>query len=230
MWIRDLVGNEWKKQGCKNDTVFDYVNHPDTLVAITTQFQIFDHPKVHSLPLGVKSLGQAEFLLKRLELHHREPRTQLLMVNMKPRPMRQAAIDAVVRNFQSMGITNTFGKGADSYEAYYLEIQRSKFILSPGGLGFDCYRHWEALYLGCIPVLETLNRTDGWFRVFHDLPVVWIDDYRNLTPEYLEQEYQKIIARATSFKYEKLTRQWWVNFIQSHVPPELQKWESEVAR
>ena len=36
---------------------------------------------------------------------------------------------------------------------YYIHIARSKFVLSPPGLGMDCYRTWEALYLGSIPIV-----------------------------------------------------------------------------
>ena len=76
--------------------------------------------------------------------------------------------------------------------------------------------------MGTIPILEHLNRTDGWFRTFDYLPVVWIDSYDNLTPDYLEAEYQRIISKPKSYwKYEKLTQQWWVDFIQSKVPKEI---------
>ncbi|CAB9505482.1 expressed unknown protein [Seminavis robusta] len=224
-WTPDLIRQEWKKEGCKNSTVFRYLDHPDTLLAITTQFQIFDHPKVHSLPLGIQKVSKAQFLLEQLAQQQRQQpppqRTQLLMVNSKARSMRKAAIDAVLRNFKGTGLKNTFGKDDAAVSNYYAEMQRSKFIFSPGGLGFDCYRHWEALYLGTVPVLEHLNRTDGWFRTFRDLPVAWIDSYDNLTPAFLEREYRRIIRRARDYKYEKLTKQWWARFIQSHVPSEL---------
>ena len=215
-WIRDLEG-EWKKQGCTKDQIFEYLDHPDTLVGITMQFQIYDHPKVHSLPLGIKDLDQARFLKDRLE-HKQHERTQLLMVNSKPRPMREAAIKKVIQNFGGI-VNNTYGLGGKtkSFENYYDEMQRSKFIMAPGGLGFDCYRHWEALYMGTIPVMEHLNRTDGWFRTFDDLPVAWIDSFENLTPEFLEREYARITGNARSYKYEKLTKKYWVDFIKSFV-------------
>ena len=39
----------------------------------------------------------------------------------------------------------------DSYRFYY-EMKISKFILSPTGDRPDCYRHWEAIGLDCIPI------------------------------------------------------------------------------
>ena len=36
---------------------------------------------------------------------------------------------------------------------YYHLINKYKFILSPSGAGPDCHRTWEALYMGCIPIV-----------------------------------------------------------------------------
>jgi hypothetical protein len=32
-------------------------------------------------------------------------------------------------------------------------MRKSKFVPSPAGNGFDCHRTWEAIYLGCVPVV-----------------------------------------------------------------------------
>ena len=82
-------------------------------------------------------------------------------------------------------------------------------------MGLDSYRIWEALHMGTIPVLEHLNRSDGWYQTLEGLPVVWIDAFENLTPEFLEMEYQRITKEALSFRYERLTKQWWINLIKS---------------
>jgi len=220
-WVRDLVKG-WKKEGCSKQMIWDYLDHPDTLAAFTMQFQQLHHPKVHSLPLGILNKQKVGLLLKQLASSPPHQRTQLLMINSKPRPMRAKAVSAVIENFHGT-IRNTYGKDPKSFENYWNEMKRSKFILSPGGLGIDCYRHWEAIVMGTIPVVETLNRTDAWFETFDDLPVVFVDAYDNLTPEYLEREYERIISKARTYKYEKLTKQWWVDYIKSFVPADAAK-------
>lgn len=40
----------------------------------------------------------------------------------------------------------------EKIESYYKKIKGSKFIISPAGDMPDCYRHWEAIGLGCIPI------------------------------------------------------------------------------
>jgi len=239
----------WKQEGCSEAFIFDYINHPDTLAVFTNQFQIYNHPKVISLPVGLGPGVHNKLMeeIRTLQARNRQKedkattaqekaaiyeRPQLLMINAKLRDMREKAVTAVTTHFRQAGypsIQNTYGhytnetcETPDNPKlCYYRELQRSKFILSPGGLGLDCYRNWEALYLGCIPVLERNFRTnDGWFnRTLADLPVAWIDDYNDLTPEYLQQEYRRLVLDAdpTQYKYEKLTRHYWIELAHSHV-------------
>jgi hypothetical protein len=240
-WMpQQSLENHWKQEGCSPKEILAYLDHPDTRAVVTTQFQAYDHPKVHSLPLGVDSLYKLKTILGVLKeqqgkLHPLHPekqdnaiiaetkanltRPQLLMVNCKRRSMREATLDTVIQNFHGT-VQNTYPtKDArpKNYPDFAAEMHISKFILSPGGLGLDCYRHWEALMMGTIPVIEHLNRTDGWYRSLSDLPVAWIDSYDNLTPQFLEQEYARILQHAEAFNYEKLTKQWWIQMIQNQV-------------
>ncbi|CAB9530837.1 expressed unknown protein [Seminavis robusta] len=97
---------------------------------------------------------------------------------------------------------------------YLHNISQAKFMLSPVGWGMDCYRNYEMLYMGTIPVIETRNRThDRWFRIFDALPVAFIDHYDNLTNEWLEAEYRRILQG--SYRWEKLTKQYWVKFTKA---------------
>lgn len=43
-------------------------------------------------------------------------------------------------------------------QEYYAEMSRTKFILSPPGDRPDCFRHWEALGLGAIPI-SSINQS-----------------------------------------------------------------------
>eukprot|EP00797_Seminavis_robusta_P004030 Sro125_g060270.1 n/a (313) ;mRNA; r:68821-69759 len=206
----------WRLHGCSRTMILrNFLNRDKSLRAVVTvQFQDLDHPKVMSIPLGVLDRQVPPLLQAIRDNRSNNQRSKLLMVNSRPRKMRKQVLDTVLRNFP--GVRNTYSRTTRGADHYFRELQQSKFILSPGGLGLDCYRHWEALYTGTIPVLEHLNRTDGWFRTFRDLPVAWIDSYDNLTPEWLEQEYRRIVPLAKTFRYEKLTKQYWIDLIRSH--------------
>jgi hypothetical protein len=57
----------------------------------------------------------------------------------------------------------------------YLDLLKSsRFVLSPRGNGPDCHRTWEAIYWGCIPVIETDSL--GSFLV-SKLPILEVEDF-----------------------------------------------------
>jgi hypothetical protein len=83
--------------------------------------------------------------------------------------------------------------------AHYSNMARHKFALSPEGLGVDCYRHWESLYLGTIPIV----RRSLAMSSFSDLPILFTEDYTEIDRPYLEEQWDHFSSR--SFKLERLT-------------------------
>jgi hypothetical protein len=178
--------------------------------------QWLDHPKVFSLPLGIKREVTArvsqELTLQGTRGFNFNNRTELLLIAQSEFQHRPLIAEHVIANFNGT-IRNRY-KFEDRSE-YWQNLQRAKFTLCPSGLGWDTYRTWEALILGTIPVLETYYRSDGFYRVFDDLPVLWVDHFDNVTPSLLETSYPKILARANEYNFSKLTKHWWVDFINS---------------
>jgi galactosyl transferase GMA12/MNN10 family len=192
------------------EEVTSYLDHPHTLAIVTAQFQDIDHPKAHSIPLGLSGM-----LRDTPNLDQYTNRTQLLMINMNESLERKRIIDTVVGNFKGT-VHNSYSE-ENSAEDYVAELLRSKFVLSPSGLGWDCYRHWEALIYGAIPVIEHFNRTDGWYRVFDGLPVAWVSMFDEVTPEFLENEYKRL-SGIRNYSFEKLTSNYWIKYVHSLRP------------
>jgi hypothetical protein len=84
------------------------------------------------------------------------------------------------------------------------------FVLSPWGNGLDCHRTWEALCLGCIPIVKT----SGLDALFQDLPVWIVRDWTDVTLESMKQTVEEF--KAKSFKYEKLTLTYWRNILNQN--------------
>jgi len=64
------------------------------------------------------------------------------------------------------------GASCDSVgpEQYYRGLLGHRFVLSPPGYGPDCHRHWEAIALGCVPIV-----VDGpWRDAFRRLPMLTV--------------------------------------------------------
>jgi hypothetical protein len=84
-----------------------------------------------------------------------------------------------------------------------------KFVLSPQGNGLDCHRTWEALCLGCYPIVKT-----SWLDpLFDDLPVWIVDDWTDITAESMQDKAN--VLDAGKFKMEKLTLKYWQELIRN---------------
>ena len=83
------------------------------------------------------------------------------------------------------------------------------FMVSPPGNGLDCHRTWEALCLGCIPILKT-SELDP---LFEDLPVLIVESWSEVSIENLSRVVEQFQYRT--FNYEKLKLSYWMNKIRS---------------
>lgn len=134
----------WRKHGCTQADVDACLDHPDLKAAVTNQHQFLNHSKVISLPIGFRILRDMGLILETLGNSPSLDRPQLLMINSNPRPWRRPLLDQVSENFCGTAKNTHHGcDGAkDRFRACLNEMRRSKFILSPPGLGLDCFRHW----------------------------------------------------------------------------------------
>lgn len=82
------------------------------------------------------------------------------------------------------------------------------FVLSPFGNGMDCHRTWEALCLGCIPIIKAPN----FRKMFENLPVLIVENWSEVNNELLLKTIDEFKQRI--FNYEKLTLKYWINKIK----------------
>ena len=83
------------------------------------------------------------------------------------------------------------------------------FVISPHGNGYDCHRLWEALVLGCIPIVKT-SPIDS---LYDGLPVLIVKQWSDVTQILLDTTIEQF--RHKSFQYEKLTLSFWMDKIRS---------------
>jgi len=95
------------------------------------------------------------------------------------------------------------------YDIYYQNIATHKFILNPMGNCYDNHRMWEAWYLGCIPI----SKRSISIGYYDDLPHVIVDDWSEVTEEFLNKEYERIINGT--WNMEKLMFVYWRNKINA---------------
>jgi len=130
-------------------------------------------------------------------------RTELYNKNLAEDP-RAAALEALVGN-ASFGIKHVtkFTNDADWLSA----LASAKFIMSPSGWGPDCHRHYEAIAMGCVPIVIENYAVS---QLLESMPVLMLQSWSDLTrggPAYLERQYEKI--QKKSYNLDKLFADYW---------------------
>lgn len=97
---------------------------------------------------------------------------------------------------------------------YYDELVKYKMCLSLPGAGLDCYRTWECLFLGVVPIIL---KTQGLYDMFKDLPVIIIEDFTVLTKDILYEEYIKVLKRINNneINWDKFHCSYWIKLIKN---------------
>lgn len=144
------------------------------------------HPKLTPLPLGVKHrmapiLQSAERRTGRDILCYGN--FNYLRVGKQPDLVRKAVWD----HFSALPWATMKTPHKDNVSGYVADLGRSHFVLSPPGIGYDCYRTYEAIAMGAIPIVK---RQPPITDVCEALPVLLVDDWSEVTPERLQREWE----------------------------------------
>jgi hypothetical protein len=160
-------------------------------------------------------------LQKGLHLNHDAPKIQdkwilsSFTISTNPKE-RQTVYDLACKDSHSAlsKLTTCFYDPKVKGLEFYKLIAQHKFVLSPRGRGLDCYRTYEALYLGTFPIVKT-SPLD---HLFKDLPVLIVDDWSDINLNLLERTYKDFTSpeRQNQFKFEKLYAAYWEKEFYSH--------------
>jgi hypothetical protein len=93
---------------------------------------------------------------------------------------------------------------------YLQSIRNHRFVACPRGNGVDTHRLWETLYMGSIPIVKKDIAHSNWL----DLPILWIDDWNQLSEEYLIE--QEKVIQSKEWNREKLKVGYWINYISNN--------------
>ena len=210
-------------------------NHP-LLTHWFAQNCVVDHPKLTRIPIGLDYHTLAPtrrqmFAWSKPEQHpwgtKIDPTFQeetLIRIQNLSKPFWNREIKAYA-NFQFLMTTrygkidrldcwNTIPKDLAYYEptkciraTCWSNMIDYAFVLSPQGNGLDCHRTWEALCLGCIPIVKT----SGLDPLFEGLPVWIVSAWSEVNKENMVAKINEF--KEKEFRTEKLTLQYWQKFI-----------------
>lgn len=81
-------------------------------------------------------------------------------------------------------------------KCFYEKIKQSKYVISPSGAGYDCYRVYESLLLDSIPIIKRNPLSD----FYNNLPVFQINNWEDLLQEDLELRWELLYNKLIYWK------------------------------
>lgn len=91
---------------------------------------------------------------------------------------------------------------------YFDTMVKCNFVLCPDGNGMDTIRLWEALYLGCIPIVKPHVFTKFFAE---QLPILIVDSWDEITLKFLLKKFKEFDSR--SYNWEILKISYWKKII-----------------
>ena len=194
------------------------------------QNMTLDHPKITRIPIGLDYHTLTQRPLWGPITSCQDQEKMLIMIKDNCVPFWNRNIKCYA-NFQFSMNTKLGYDRQDAYQKidkkliYYEENKVTRlitwnkqkdfaFVICPHGGGLDCHRNWEALCLGCIPIVKT-SPIDNLYK---DLPVLivkrWEDIDINILNNTISQFKEKY--ENDEFNMEKIKLSYWTNLINSH--------------
>ena len=174
-----------------------------------------EHPKLHPIPIGITNRynynGESSIYfsaIKKAQNHPRHPKQTLVYWNMNINTSPEERKKSY-EHFSTKSFCLTLHQLVP-FKNYIHNLLKAQFVVSPRGNGLDCHRTWEALYFGAIPIVKR----SGIDELFEDLPVVIIEDWNQVSEEFLKNKLLHL--NASPHALEKLWFPYWKKLIDSY--------------
>lgn len=182
----------------------------EKLIAWFTQnCDLAHHPKLFPIPIGIANPhwdhGNAAIIDSITRHLPKIKKDTLLYLNIAAQN-NPAIRNEVIRLFSHKNFC--YNPSPKPWREYLLDMAKSKFVLSPHGNGLDCHRTWEALLMGSIPIVKTSTLD----KLYDGLPVLIVNDWNEITEEFLTKKYEEIIL--SDYDNDKIYAPAWMQEIK----------------
>ena len=185
-----------------------FIKKPECVKKWFAENAVFNHPDLIPIPLGIENhegivKGKRtdhkwfEDNVERLRNKPKKPRIYCNWTSYKGRSnhsqgriRREHVLDELKNNSD---VKLKVEEGL-SFRRYCKSMSDYLFVVCPPGYGIDTHRLWEALYLGCIPVVLK-NRI---YRAYN-LPIIQVRNFSEVTFAYLKKSLE-ILEKANTTK------------------------------
>ena len=172
------------------------------------------HPRVESIPIGLENDIWFPLVYKKDKMIDKlkQPRDyrELVYMNHSIRTNSVKRLEPYRVLEGKPWVLSERGANGIGFDEYLDNIYNHRFVVCPEGNGMDTHRTWECLYMGSVPI-EKRNTNN---RFYTDLPICFIDDWRQVTIDFLVEEDERI--KESVWNMDKLRFQYWKNKITNN--------------
>ena len=155
------------------------------------------NPKISKIPLGFNDQSTEALDKKDLEFVDKE-NLIYMNFNLNHHPERRTCFNHF-RNFDWVTIdSQCINDTKITFDEFYDKLNTFKYCLAPRGAGIDTHRLYESLLFGVIPIVKKSQLDDLYER----LPVLIVDDWSEVTYEFLVENYDNNISKYMKWKEE----------------------------
>ena len=212
-----------------NNNFINFINDK-RIIHWFCQNMTLQHNKITKIPIGLDYHTLTQRPLWGPISSCQDQEKMLIMIKEKSVPFYNRNIKCYA-NFQFSMDTKLGYDRKDAYRKlnkdiiYYEENKVSRlitwnkqkdfaFVICPHGGGLDCHRNWEALCLGCIPIVKT-SKID---KLYENLPVLIVNEWNIIDNNLLNNKInnKKKKFENNEFNMEKTKLSYWINLINSY--------------
>ncbi|KAJ1455167.1 hypothetical protein M885DRAFT_617321 [Pelagophyceae sp. CCMP2097] len=119
---------------------------------------------------------------------------------------RDRARDAALDGVRAAGFSCDARDHASGAK-YFIRLLSARTVLCPRGFGVATFRAYETLLAGGVPVLERFAPHDA---LWIGLPVIQVEDFRDLTPAKLQAAYDALLLRRNRLDLRAAFTPFWI--------------------
>ena len=178
------------------------------------------HPKLISLPIGITNKDEPNSIVHQIIGNT----DRIFDISKTPKIIKNLVyINFTIENFpqERKKIYNLYkyrswvtvcsnNISEQGHFNFLNDIYSHKFVFAPRGNGIDTHRLWESLYLRSIPIVKKCIGME----MFYDLPILFVDNWDNITEQFLNDKYEEIMNKT--YPLEKIKIDYWLNLINSY--------------
>jgi len=193
------------------DVNVDFVP-PDNVIRWFSQNVNIIHDRIESIPIGLENsrwfpeINKIGKMQKKIQQRKVFKKMVYVNHNIKTNPGKRQDPYNILKDMD--WATTNYGSNGQGFDNYLDNIYNHPFVICPEGNGIDTHRTWECLYMNTIPI-EKRNINNQFYT---DLPILFVDDWNEITEKFLYDEYMRI--ENTEWNFEKLNFKYWENKIK----------------